>query len=101
MKNYNNLVDGINDLRTEGYTEDFNLRQTCIECKNGEYKIFHDEFHIEKYFRFDGSTSDPDDESILYAISSEKYNVKGVLVNGYGRSSEPMTNEMVQKLKIG
>jgi hypothetical protein len=98
MENYNNLIDAINGLRNEGYNEDFNLKQNCIECRNGQYKIFHDEFHIDKFFRFDGNT-DPSEESIIYAISSEKYKLKGILINGYGVTSESLTNEMLEKLK--
>lgn len=99
MENYETLTEAIEGLRKQGYTEDFNLKQNCIECRNGAYKIFHDEFHINKFFRFEGQT-DPADESILYAISSEKYQLKGILVNGYGISSEPVTNEMLHKLSM-
>lgn len=98
MENYNNLIDAINGLRNEGYNEDFNLKQNCIECRGGQYKIFHDEFHIDKFFRFDGNT-DLSEESIIYAISSEKYKLKGILINGYGVTSESLTNEMLEKLK--
>jgi hypothetical protein len=97
MENYETLTEAIEGLRKQGYVEDFNLKQNCIECRNGEYKIFHNEFQIDKYFRFEGQT-DPADESILYAISSDKYQLKGVLVNGYGISSESITNEMLNKL---
>lgn len=97
-ENYANLIDAIEGLRTQGYTEDFNLKQNCIECRDGEYKVFHNEFEIDKYFRFDANT-DPSDESIIYAISSEKYKLKGVLINGYGTSTEGITNEMLEKLK--
>lgn len=99
MENYETLTEAIEGLRKQGYIEDFNLKQNCIECRNGEYKVFHDEFHIDKYFRFEGQT-DPADECILYAISSEKYKLKGVLVNGYGISSESITNEMLAKLSM-
>lgn len=99
MENYETLTEAIEGLRKQGYVEDFNLKQNCIECRNGEYKVFHDEFHIDKYFRFEGQT-DPADECILYAISSEKYKLKGVLVNGYGISSEAITNEMLAKLSM-
>ncbi|MBA2612481.1 MAG: phosphoribosylpyrophosphate synthetase [Bacteroidetes bacterium] len=98
MENYDTMVEAINGLRKQGYTEDLNLKQNCIECRDGDYKIFHDEFHIDKFFRFEGNT-DPADESIVYAISSDKYKLKGVLVNGYGTSSEALTNEMLDKLK--
>jgi hypothetical protein len=95
---YDSLDQAIRILRTQGYTEDFNLKEDCLECEVREINLFPEEFHIEKVFRFYGA-SDPDDESILYAISSEKYQLKGILVNGYGVSSDLLTQEMVNKLK--
>ena len=99
MQQYANLIEAINGLRKEGYTEDFNLEQQCISCRDGQFKIFHDEFMIDKYFRFDVS-SDAADQSIIYAISSQKHDLKGILINAYGIYSEPMTNEMLKKLQI-
>lgn len=92
------LSETMNRLKAEGYTEDFNLVTDCVHCRNGELKISPEEFKIDKYFRFEGE-SDPADSAILYAISSEKHGVKGVLVNGYGIYSEPLTNQMISKLK--
>lgn len=98
MKQYSNLLDAIKGLRKEGYTEDFNLLQNCLECREGAFKLFHDEFHIDASYRFDGDT-DPSEESIIYAISSAKHNLKGILVNGYGTSSDELTDEMLEKLR--
>ena len=98
MEAYDTVVEAINCLKKQGYVEDLNLRQNCLECVQRDIKLFHDEFQIDKYFRFEGN-SDPADESIVYAVSSPKYNIKGVLVNGYGISSESLTNEMLEKLK--
>ena len=98
MESFDTLVEAINELKKQGYTEDFNLKQNCIECRNGEYTIFHNEFEIDKFFRFEGE-SNPGDSSILYAISSHKYKLKGILVNSYGIYSEDMADEMVEKLK--
>jgi hypothetical protein len=42
----------------------------------------------------------PSDQSILYAISSDKYQLKGVLVNAYGIYSDPVTDEMLEKLTV-
>ena len=64
-----------------------------------QYVEGHDEFVVDKYFRFDVS-SDAADQSIIYAISSEKYELKGILINAYGIYTEPVTNEMLNKLKI-
>ena len=91
------LVETLNELRAEGYVKDFNLQQNCLECRQGEYKVFHNEFSIDKVFRFEGE-SDPGDASVLYAISSEKYGLKGVLVNAYGIYSSELTDEMLRKL---
>ncbi|MES2141038.1 MAG: phosphoribosylpyrophosphate synthetase [Bacteroidota bacterium] len=99
MENYSNLIEAIEGLKKEGYTEDFNLKQNCLECRDGHYKIFHNEFVVDKYFRFEGDT-DPTEQSIIYAISSEKYKLKGILINGYGIYSDPITNEMLETLKI-
>lgn len=98
MEHYDNLVEAINGLRKQGYVEDFNLKQDCLECRNGAFKVFHDEFEIDAYQRFEADT-DPSESSIIYAISSPRYNLKGVLVNGYGIYSEPVTDEMLAKLK--
>jgi hypothetical protein len=58
-------------LKAEGYTEDFNLSADCLHCQGGKYKLNPEDFQIDKYYRFEGE-SNPADESILYAISSEK-----------------------------
>ena len=99
MRTCTTLTGTINELRNEGYTEDFNLQQNCLECRNGEFKVFADEFIVDKYFRFEGE-SNPSDSAILYAISSHSKKLKGLLVNAYGIYSEPVTDEMLEKLEI-
>lgn len=99
MNSYSTLLEAIDGLRKEGYTEDFNLKQESIEYRKESFKIFHDEFVIDKFFRFD-ENSDPDNQSIIYAISSEKYHLKGILVNAYGLYSESLTNEMLKTLVV-
>ncbi len=98
-RNFDTLSQAMSILREEGYVEDFNLKQNCIECRNGEYKIFHDEFKIDEYFRFE-EMSDPADSSILYAISSARYKLKGQLINGYGIYSVDITDKMLESLKV-
>ena len=100
MESYVTLSGTMDELRKEGYVEDFNLQQNCLECRNGQFKVFADEFKIDKYYRFEGQ-SNPSDSAILYAISSDVHQLKGVLVNAYGIYSDPVTDEMVAKLHIG
>ncbi len=99
MEAYNNLIEGLEGLKKQGYVEDFNLREDCLECRSNGFKMFHDEFEVDKFFRFDNDT-DPADQSILYAISSHKHNMKGILVNSYGIYSDPVADEMMGKLEI-
>ena len=99
MKSYVTLSETMNELRKQGYVEDFNLKQNCLECRDGEYKVFANDFKVDSYYRFEGE-SNPSDAAILYAISSDRLGLKGVLVNAYGIYSEHATDEMLEKLKI-
>ena len=85
-------------LKERGYTEDFNLTDTCLVCHGNSLRLFPEEFVVDKHYRFEGP-SDPGDEAIVYAISSLKHNVKGVLVNAYGMYSDKVSNEMIKALK--
>ncbi|MFI5195460.1 MAG: phosphoribosylpyrophosphate synthetase [Chitinophagales bacterium] len=93
------ITEVINKLRADGYTEDFNLQQNCLVCRNGHYTVFHNEFVIDKVYRFEGG-SDPADEATVYAISSPRYGIKGVLVNGAGIYTDELTDEMLESLKM-
>lgn len=96
MKIYATLLDALNDLRERGYVHDFNLRQDCIYCHGNNAAIKPDEFHIVETYRFEGM-SDPDDNSIIYAIESSAYGIKGVLINAYGIYSDEASSELVKK----
>lgn len=85
-------------LKERGYTEDFNLTDTCLSCHANALQLYPNEFVVDKHYRFEG-LSDPGDEAIVYAISSVKHDIKGTLVNGYGIYSEKVSDEMIQALK--
>lgn len=93
----NTLSETINALRSEGYTYDFNIDPKCLIGDESKTKMSPNDFEIDETFRFEGE-SNPDDQSILYAISSDKHKVKGVLVNGYGISSVDATDAIVARL---
>ena len=68
-----------------------------MECKQKKCRLRANEFEIDEVYRFEGDT-DPGDENIVYAISSIKENIKGVLVNAYGVYSDTISAELVAKL---
>jgi hypothetical protein len=99
MQEMTTLSETIDQLRKAGYLEDFNLQQNSLVCRDGHFSVFHDEFVIDRFFRFEGD-SDPADEATVYAISCPKYDIKGVLVNGAGIYTDDLTDEMLASLKI-
>lgn len=98
MNEMTTLSRVLNVLKERGYTEDFNLTDTCLSCHGNALELYPNEFVVDKHYRFEGP-SDPGDEAIVYAISSTTHQVKGTLVNGYGMYSEKVSDEMMQALK--
>ena len=98
MENYETLSQAITALKKQGYTEDFNLKENCLEYIAGRKDLLPHEFYIDKSFRFDVN-EDPSDQAVLYAISSCRHNMKGLLVNGYGIYSDATSNAILEKLK--
>ena len=96
MYQYDSVAHAIDELRKKGYTEDFNLQENCLICNAQKFNPA--DFDIKEVIRFEGN-SDPADEAIVYGIESTS-GLKGVLVNGYGYSSEPMSEEIAKKLSI-
>lgn len=97
MEDYQTLLEALNGLKEKGYTLDFNLVNGNLQNSAKDVKLEPEEFCIDEFHRFEGM-SDPDDNSVVYAISSEKYNLKGVFVNGYGVYSDDLSEELLKKL---
>jgi hypothetical protein len=99
MKNYETLSEAVNDLMLRGYTSNFNLKENWIEYAGNKINLMPDEFEIDEVHRFEGDT-DPGDENILFAISSAKHNIKGLLVNAFGTYSDSFSAELISKLNM-
>lgn len=97
MKHYQTLVEALEDLKTRGYVNDFNLQSTCVECSDLDLRLHPQDFEIREVYRFEGM-SNPDDNSVVYAIESNT-GVKGVLVDAYGVYSEALSPEMIARLR--
>jgi hypothetical protein len=99
MQEMTTMTEVIEHLRKAGYIEDFNLQQNSLLCSSKHFNVFHNEFVIDKVYRFEGD-SDPADEATAYAISSPKYDIKGILINGAGIYTDELTDEMLNTLQI-
>lgn len=100
MNGFETLSETLNDLSLRGYTLDFCLHgeKDCLVCRKTTRQLFPDEFIVDEYYRLAGAT-DSKDEIIVYALSSSKYNVKGVVVNSIDIYNHGSTSKIVEKLK--
>jgi hypothetical protein len=90
---YDTLSEATRALMKEGYVEDFNLKPECLECLTSKLQLYPEGFEVDSFYRFEGM-SNPDDNSIVYAISS-KNGIKGILVDAYGVYSSSLTESMI------
>ena len=97
-ESYGTLSETINGLVLVGYVHDFNIREDCITCHQTNDTLSPEDFQIDKVYRFEGA-SNPDDQAILYAISSPNFKLKGTLVNGYGMSNNEATSKLIKRLE--
>lgn len=96
-ESFGTLSETINGLVKVGYTHNLNVDEDCLVCHQTNTSLSPDDFQIDKVYRFEGA-SDPDDEAVVYAISSAKFGIKGTLVNGYGVSFDDKPSQLVEKL---
>lgn len=86
-----------NKLLVDGYTLDFNITENTADGPGLHLQQHPEEYIIDKHYRFEG-VSDPEDEAVVYAISSVVDDKKGVLINGYGAYSDAVINDLVKNL---
>jgi len=97
MTTYNNLVEATNDLMKRGYTENLSLEGDTIDDKEKHIHMTADDFVIDEFYRFEGP-SNPSDMSIVYAVTSDKYHLKGILINAFGTYANTSSSAIQAKL---
>lgn len=96
---YDTLSEAVNDLQKRGYTHDFLIPEDkeCIYCIEKSLELSPDDFKIEEIYRFEGMT-DPGDESIVFAIASDEYDIKGLVINSFGADFGYRSSKIVEDL---
>ena len=98
----NSLVTSINSFISKGFTEDYKVLTGGLQgLKSGKVYSAKD-VKVVDFHRFEGS-SDPGDESILYAIETSDGG-KGTLVDAFGASSDRKVSSfmhMVEEIQKG
>ncbi len=99
MFDYETVTEAIADLAHRGYTTDFKIlrdQNSSVFNKTLE-QLSPEDFQIDETYRFEGN-SDPGDGMILFAISSKKKDLKGIVVDAYGMYSDADTSKIVELL---
>ncbi|HZH69961.1 MAG TPA: phosphoribosylpyrophosphate synthetase [Flavobacteriaceae bacterium] len=98
-KAYDTVTEAMQDLTKRGYTAHFlsDENKQCLICNSSKIELSPDVFKIDELYRFEGMT-DPGDEMILLAISSKKYNIKGMVLNAFGIYSDTLKARITEKL---
>lgn len=96
---YETLSEAVNDLVRRGYSTDFLIlkEKDCLVCSGSDLELSPQEFEIDEVYRFEGMT-DPSDESIVFAISSPKHQIKGLVINSYGADFGYRSSKLVEHL---
>ena len=96
---YDTVVEALEGLRIREYTKDFNLAFDKLICTENEICLDPEDFEITEIHRFEGASS-PDDEDVVYAVESKDGKHKGVITSAFGKDADPISAEMIDKLKI-
>jgi len=85
-------------LNEDGYTSNFRITEEGLECQETQKKYKPSDLVVVNFFRFEGA-SDPDDNSILYAIEASD-GTKGSIIDAYGAYSDPLVEKFMKQVRI-
>jgi hypothetical protein len=97
-KAYSTLAEAVQDLKARGYSENFEFLNNAFRALNTGRTFRAEELTIREHHRFEGE-SDPDDQSVVYAIETRD-GTRGVLTDAYGVYASPELGEFLKDVKI-
>jgi hypothetical protein len=91
------LVSCVNALVNKGFSEDFKVNDKGLRSLKTDTIYQPDEVKVLSFYRFEG-TSDPADESILYAIETNDGH-RGTLVDAFGPYADTKVTAFMSKVE--
>lgn len=92
------MRDCLQRLQGRGYTTNIVACFDHFEANSGKVSLFPADFSVDGLYRVEYS-SDPDDQAVIYAISSRDLTVKGAYVEAYGIYQDELSAPMIERLK--
>jgi hypothetical protein len=80
--NMSTLLDCLNHAVKKGYTENFQITNSCLSVHDDRLYYHPSDVSIKNFYRFEGQ-SDPQENSILYLIETCDGR-KGTVIDAYG-----------------
>lgn len=94
------LSEAVERLSRDGYAHDFRAEEGGLrDLESGE--LFEpDALRVDEVVRFEGATN-PDDESVVFALSTPDGAVRGTYAVAYGPGMDPADVAFVRRLQRG
>lgn len=94
------LTEAVERLEQRGFRESFRAEEDALRAVGLDRCFRPEDLVVEEQVRFEG-TSDPADETILFALRSADGAVRGLFVAHFGLGVEPRAAEIVRRLPQG
>ena len=95
---YTSMTEAIKGLTARGFTTNFEFLNNAFCAVESGRTFKAKDISILEHHRFEGA-SDPDDESIVYAIETID-GIRGTIADAYGVYSDPELEAFVEKVKM-
>jgi hypothetical protein len=97
MKIYLTTADAVNQLRKNGFINDFRLSGNCLLWLQEGISIPAEKFYIPECHRIINAKNNMD-ECTVFCIIAPCFNIKGILVNHYGNYPKLTPPIIINKL---
>jgi hypothetical protein len=97
VKTYKTMAEAVEDLKRRGFTANFEWLDNAFRAVNGR-TFTPEELTIVEHHRFEGE-SDPDDQSVVYAIEAND-GTRGVVADAYGLYANPGLGVFLKKVRM-
>jgi len=93
------LTKTIKEFQLKGYTENLTADFDHFHYGPDKIELYPHEIFFDEVIRFE-NLADPDDQSILYAISVPSKNTKGIYIDSYGLHHDSLSNSLIERMKF-
>lgn len=91
------LTERIRILENQGYLDNFRVLKGHL-CLGQEIKFINDDVNLDATYRIEAD-SDPNNQSIVFAISCKNPETKGLLINSFGVYSDAGIADFILRIE--